>query len=196
MPPAPTEPRSAPRRRRPLLLLLLGVAAIAGGSPWWRRTIAHGDPSPANTTSPNDASPGGAADSPTPDPKDAGDHSADAERETPTERRRPTLPTDEPRFAPNGDRLVVGLDGLELRQPKDSAASFGIFRPGERNELGLPTGVLPDGRWVFYNVPTTVTREGRSVESLNRYLARPDEGPVLDPETGHEARVAPGRRDG
>ncbi|MCB9892252.1 MAG: hypothetical protein H6833_11430 [Planctomycetes bacterium] len=97
---------------------------------------------------------------------------------------RPTLPTDEPRYDASGDRIVIGLDGLELRQPKDANVAFGIFREGERNELGLPTGVLPDGSWVYYNIPTTVTQNGKTIETLNRYLATPAGGRLVDPETG------------
>ena len=69
--------------------------------------------------------------------------------------------------------LVQGLDGRKLFQPEGATVEFRLFAPGERNEKGYPSGVLPDGSYVYYNIPTTVTRNGHAVESLNTVVVNP-----------------------
>jgi hypothetical protein len=96
---------------------------------------------------------------------------------TPTSPRRPSA-----RELPNGDREVTLLDGTVVIQPLAEREKFALFAEGERNDLGLPSGVLPDGSYLYENMPVTVDQRGRRVEILTRARASKVAGGVVEGE--------------
>ncbi|MBK9388131.1 MAG: hypothetical protein IPN34_25210 [Planctomycetes bacterium] len=94
-------------------------------------------------------------------------------------RRKPTV-----RELPNGDREVTLLDGLVVLQPFAELHRFHLYAEGERNELGHPSGVLPDGSDVHENMPVTVDQRGKKVEILTRVRSTKLAGEVIETPDG------------
>lgn len=111
--------------------------------------------------------------------------SSGAGERTPKAPRRPSV-----RELPNGDREVTLLDGLVVLQPLAEQEQFHLFAEGERNVHGHPSGVLPDGSYVFENMPVTVDQGGQRVEILTRARATKVAGQVVE---GPDAPVVPKR---
>ena len=93
--------------------------------------------------------------------------------------RKPTV-----RELPNGDREVTLLDGLVVLQPSAELEKFHLFAAGERNELGHPSGVLPNGSYAYENMPVTVDQGGRKVEILTRVVLSKVAGEVVEGPDG------------
>ena len=91
----------------------------------------------------------------------------------PTDANPPAVAPRKPavRELPNGDREVTLLDGLVVLQPSSQLHLFHLYAEGERNELGHPSGVLPNGSYVHENMPVTVDQGGRKVEILTRAIS-------------------------
>jgi hypothetical protein len=69
-------------------------------------------------------------------------------------------------------------------QPSSELPLFHLFAEGERNDLGHPSGVLPDGSYVHENMPVTVDRGGRKVEILTRVRSTKLAGEVIETPDG------------
>lgn len=78
---------------------------------------------------------------------------------------------------PNGDREVLLLDGTVVKQPAARLGDFELFAEGERNTEVKPSGILPNGRWVYENVPYSLDQNGTQVEVLRRITAPEGERP-------------------